>query len=74
MRRLLVAGGFFGLLVALWVYHLAVLIFREADDPARVRHLADLLASLTIDAVMPPHANDRPSADAVARCGRRAPD
>ncbi len=56
------------------VFHLAVLVFRGADDPARVRHLADLIASLTIDAAMAPHANGKPSADAIARCGRRAPD
>ncbi len=56
------------------VYHLAVLIYRAADDPARVRHLADLLASLTIDAVMPPPADGKPSPEAIARCGRRAPD
>ena len=61
------------------LHRLAILILRNADDAERVRELAGCMPTVTADAMdaataatVPP-IDGKPSAAAIARCGRRAP-
>ena len=62
------------------LYALAIAVFRAADDPERVRQLADLMATIASDlmdreagVVAMTAPTGKPTPAAISRCGRRAP-